>query len=449
MWADLWPGHGRKRRDWGSYMMATRRALAAFAIASGLLASTSPSSFAGSFGLREQSAIGQGMSFAGMAAGGGGLSSMFWNPATMTDFPGINSSWVATGIFPGGGIGVSPASPTAAFGSSKNVILDGFVPASYSSYQLSDKFWLGISSNAPFGLMSSPGYSWAGQVYGRSAKVVSYDVTPTVAYKVNDWISIAVGGQIEYFKARLNQALGVLPNSPSAVIEGDDVSVGYTLGVTLKPTAYTEVGLGFRSSVRESVSGSLTTPAGALPVKANFNLPEMATLGVRQKITDQWTVLAGAEWTNWSRLGIIPVTYGGAPVTDVPLKYKDGYMVSLGVEYAWNPVLTFRSGVAWERSPVDGGNREVLLPDANRIWASIGVSYRYSEKLSFDLGYSHGFVSKGRLDVLPGSPQFPTVGLPFIAETKNPHFDIISASVTYRWDNPAQPIPMQPIVRKY
>ena len=42
---------------------------------------------AGGFAIREQSAYGQGSSFAGVAAGGA-LSSMFWNPATMTQFNG-------------------------------------------------------------------------------------------------------------------------------------------------------------------------------------------------------------------------------------------------------------------------------------------------------------------------------------------------------------------------
>ncbi|MFI5010870.1 MAG: OmpP1/FadL family transporter [Hyphomicrobiales bacterium] len=431
-------------------MIATKRALASLAVSAGLLASTALPSLAGGFAIREQSAEGQGMSFAGMAAGGGGLSSMFWNPATMTDVAGINSSWVGSGIFPNGKITPNPLSPTAVFGGSKDVILDGLVPASYGSYQFNDKLWLGYSANAPFGLQSKPGYSWAAQVYGRSAKVFSFDVTPSAAYKVNDWISIGVGLQIEYFKTRLTQALGILPTAPSVILEGDDTSVGYTVGATLKPTAWTEVGVGFRSSVHESLGGSLTTPAGALPIKANINLPEIVTVGLRQTINDQWTVLAGGEWTNWSRLKILPVTTAGIPVSAVPFKYKDGYMASLGVEYAWNPMLTLRAGVAYERSPIDTSNREVLLPDADRIWASIGASYKVNNKLTFDVGYSHGFLAKGNIAVVPGHPQFPTVGLPFLGNVKNTHFDIVSAALTYRWDDPTQVIPVtQPIIRKY
>lgn len=430
-------------------MMTTRRSLTLAAASAGLLLTTSLPALAGAFGLREQSAEGQGMSFAGVAAGGGGLSSMFWNPATMTDYPGITSSFVGTGIFPNGSIRPNPLTPTAIFGSSNGSILDGFVPAAYGAYQFNDHLWLGYSETSPFGLQSKPGFAWAGQVYGRSAKVLSFNVTPSAAYKINDWISVAAGLQVEYFKARFTQALGVLPTSPSAILEGDDTSVGYTLGVTLKPTAFTEIGLGFNSSVRESVSGSLTTPLSVLPVKANINLPEKLTFGVRQQINAQWTLLGGFEWDNWSRVGIVPVTFNSIPVSEIPFKYKDGYFASLGAEYAWNSALTLRAGVAYERSPIDTGNREVLLPDANRIWASVGASYRYSEKLSFDIGYSHGFLAKDNIAIVPGHPQFPTVGLPFIAETRNAHFDIVSAAVTYRWDNPAETIPVtQPIIRK-
>ena len=222
----------------------------------------------------------------------------------------------------------------------------------------------------------------------------SINVAPSAAYKLNDWISIAVGLQIEYFKTRLTQALGVLPTSPSATLEGDDTAFGYTAGVTLKPTAWTEVGIGFRSMVHEDVGGSLTTPGRALPINAHINLPETVTAGVRQVINAQWTVLGGLEWTNWSRLGIVPVTFGGLPVNDVPFKYKDGYTASLGVEYAWSPAIILRTGVAYEWSPIDLGNREVLLPDSDRVWASVGATYHFSNKLTFDAGYSHGFLTK-------------------------------------------------------
>ena len=56
----------------------------------GILIIATAQANAGAFAIREQSTYGQGTSFAGVAAGGS-LSSMFWNPSTMTQFKGIVS----------------------------------------------------------------------------------------------------------------------------------------------------------------------------------------------------------------------------------------------------------------------------------------------------------------------------------------------------------------------
>ena len=55
---------------------------------------------AGGFAVREQSTEGQGASFAGIAAGGSDLSSMFVNPATITLFEGMQSEGNASLILP-------------------------------------------------------------------------------------------------------------------------------------------------------------------------------------------------------------------------------------------------------------------------------------------------------------------------------------------------------------
>ena len=65
----------------------------------GALAVASMPAEAGGFALREQSTVGQGMSFAGVAAGGA-LSSMFWNPATLGAVQGIQSEQNFTLIVP-------------------------------------------------------------------------------------------------------------------------------------------------------------------------------------------------------------------------------------------------------------------------------------------------------------------------------------------------------------
>src|SRR3954463_13346399 len=72
------------------------RAVTSFAA----LLTTTAIAHAGAFGIREQSATAQGESFAGVAAGSGGLASMFWNPATITMTPGIQTEAPGSVIIP-------------------------------------------------------------------------------------------------------------------------------------------------------------------------------------------------------------------------------------------------------------------------------------------------------------------------------------------------------------
>ena len=41
----------------------------------------------------------------------------------------------------------------------------------------------------------------------------------------------------------------------------------------------------------------------AAPINTTLNLPDTVTLGLRQRLGDRFTLLAGYEWSNWSRIG--------------------------------------------------------------------------------------------------------------------------------------------------
>ena len=70
-----------------SKMKRFNRSVAAATVSFAALTLAS-AAYAGGFAVREQSARAQGMSFAGAASASGQLSSMFWNPATITMNPG-------------------------------------------------------------------------------------------------------------------------------------------------------------------------------------------------------------------------------------------------------------------------------------------------------------------------------------------------------------------------
>ena len=129
-----------------------------------------------------------------------------------------------------------------------------------------------------------------------------------------------------------------------------------------------------------------------------------------------------------------------------------------GAEYDLSDRWTIRAGVAYEDSPITAENRTPRLPDNDRVWASLGATYKWSERLSFDIAYTHIFVRDSKINIGEGRDDLvraaiPGVGaavpLPFVADAES-KVDIISAALKYRWDTPVAPaVPVAPIVRKY
>lgn len=395
---------------------------------------------AGGFAVREQSTTSQGASFAGAATSAGGLSGMFWNPAVITQVPGINFESHAALIL--GFANINPISGSGPLvinrGGSGNIAQPALVPASYSSYQVTPDLFVGMSVNSPFGLKTDSRTNWAGQVYGRYSSAFNVMATPTVGYKINDWLSIGAGVQISYLSANLRQAISYTPSAPSATLKGDSWGVGYTLGATITPMAGTEIGIGFRSSVRHDLKGTLATPASITAIKAQVDLPDMLTVGLRQKIGDKFAFLAGYEWSNWSRVGtpLIRSAVTGAAVSKLPFNYKDGWMVSVGGEYRYNESLLLRAGLAYEKSPVTDAVRSVRIPDNDRIWASIGASYQVNQKLSIDAAYTHVFVKDPNVYITSASNPHYVNAFVGLKGAGKAHVDILSVSLRYRWDNP-------------
>lgn len=401
-------------------MRRTLRVAGWLGSAAGAVLAAASTAEAGGFALREQSAYGQGLSFAGAAAGGS-LSSMFWNPATLVEIGAIEIEAVATGVLPFSDVEYTSPAIGGATVDEGDIAPDALVPASYSAYRLNDRMVLGVGVNAGFGLSTeyddlSP--IRAAGVAGTS-EVFSLNLNPAVAYQVTDWLALALGAQVQYASVELD-AVGPL------ALEGDGVGVGLTAGVLLTPWQGTQIGLGYRSRIDHELEGELESPLGTLDLVAeDFDLPDTVTLGLRQSITDEIRLMAGVEWSNWSRFETVSVS---APPLTVPLgfNYDDAWFFSAGGEFDLNPQLTLRAGVGYELSPIDDANRSFRLPDSDRLWLSAGGSYKASDRWSIDAAYS--FILPEETEILAAADGGPSGNGPFSGEG-DAQIHIVSAAV--------------------
>ncbi|MTI45305.1 long-chain fatty acid transport protein [Roseibium hamelinense] len=438
--------------SWATHktILATSTALAATLIAT--------SAFAGGFALREQSSYYQGMSFAGNGTTGPSISSVFWNPATITGAgDGITFEAHNTLIAPQAeikGTNTVPNSLTTPTGfitdafNTNDIGSDALIPSSYTAYKGSETFFLGLAITAPYGLSTKvDNQDWTGAGYNQSSKVFTINVNPIVGFKINEKLSIGFGPQLQYSDIRLRNAVASpsIPGAtalPGQTLYGNGFGIGATAGITFKPTEKTEIGLGYRSAMFTKIGGNLVaalspaapTVVSDVKVETTLVTPDSVTLSAKHSFTDDIRVLGTFEWTNWSRLKQpkIRSEATGAEITSLPFNYNDGYFLSLGGEYDFNEKLTVRAGAAYEWSPIDTKIRSARLPDNDRIWVSGGASYMFNEHMSFDLGYTHIFGTDTDLDIVPGHQDY-SAAKGSLTGTVDSSVDIVSASFRVRF----------------
>lgn len=427
-------------------------------VAVSAVVAVAPSVMAGGFALREQSAQFQGTSFAGDAAGGA-LSSMYWNSAATATKAGMNFESSYSVIDPrvdvtvtgwkGSGKGLSLFYPSNADGIAGLAL----VPSTYANYQISSDLFLGLAINSGFGLATEPNNeTYKGAILAMTTRLTTYNLNPTIAYKVMPGVTVGVGAQIEYGRGTLRFATGLpAPHAPAPApagqttsFEGDGFGFGATAGVMLDPVAGTTIGIGYRSQMNQHLEGRFYTTKTAFDTgaEADIKLPDIVTISLRQVVTPTTRLLGTLEWTNWSRFTDLTLTAteggktvlkptgvkAGGTIASLPEGWHDGWFMSIGGEYDYSDKLTLRTGFAYEISPVrNPEERSPGIPDADRYWLSTGLSWKAFDNVTFDFAYSHIFVKDSNF-IRETANKATTLSGTVGAST-----DIISASVKTKW----------------
>ncbi len=405
-------------------------------ICTGILVACSSTSLAAGFALIEQSASQMGNAFAGGAAFANDASTIFFNPAGMTRLPAqvvgaihlvktkADFDGTATDIFGG----------TVSGGNGGDAGKLGAIPNLYITAPLGDGLFAGLGISVPFGLATEYDDDWQGRYQGIESEVTTINFNPSLAYKVNNQLSLGAGISIQYINAKLTQAVdqgslcaptylqleaqGVLPPGSSAAcagltpqgsdgfakVEGDNWAGGYNLGLLYEPTNSTRVGLAYRSKVKQKLNGngkfSNTIPQfSALGIFVNTNinasidLPQTLSLSVWHDLSSQWSVMADATWTGWDNFQELRIGYdSNQPDTAEDEDWDDVMRYSVGVDYRMNN-WTFRSGVAYDETPIKNAQqRTARIPGEDRTWVSVGVGYQINQAFGIDVGYTHLFI---------------------------------------------------------
>ena len=171
-----------------------------------LLAAFSGAASASGFQLLEQNASGLGNAYAGSAAVADNASTIYFNPAGMTKLQAREVSG-----------GISAVNPSFHFndrGSSAGALQtagDGgnaggwaAIPNGYMSWALNKDVYVGLGLGAPFGLKTEYDDRWIGAAQSQMFEVKNINLNPSVAWRMNDKVSLGFGLNRQKVEAQYN-----------------------------------------------------------------------------------------------------------------------------------------------------------------------------------------------------------------------------------------------------
>lgn len=405
----------------------------------------------------------------GTAAGGQGdafvaqaddPSAIYYNPAGLIQVKGAN-------IYAGGNLIDVQTDYSLRNGEAGR--MDGdlkFPPNFYLSSDLnSDRIAVGIGLISPFGLAVDYEDTGPLRYVVTSAELEVIDINPTVAYKVNDVLSIGAG--MDIFLANVNLEnrvdLGAALGSPGfPAFEGEAVfkdrsasATGFNLGVLYKPTEHLSFGVSYRSRADLEVDGTLRI---GVPISLQSVFGSAITRNASTRIVLPNIIRGGVaywllkdeikslklefdlDWTSWEDLDSFNLRLD-EPISELPnperissfRNFDNKFAFLFGAEYGRqlneHTLIKLRTGYIYAESPVPEETFDPIIPDANRHVFSIGCGVVY-RKFNVDFLYQAFYFEDRNVDT-QASGIFPNS--PGINGRYDSFANVIGLSIGYRY----------------
>ncbi|AWM92738.1 Long-chain fatty acid transport protein [Pseudomonas sp. 31-12] len=363
--------------------------------------------------LNEQSASSAGTAYAGRSSSALDASTIYGNPAGLTKLKRSEISGGAALVSVSDDI--SDAQSSAAGTNKGDSVPLGVVPFAYMSTPLDERFSMGLGLYAPSGLINDYERSFQGRYHGSYSTTKEITLQPTLAWRINDFVSIGGGPTLNRFNAKLQNylATGALNNGQDTLvtIKGDDTAIGYNVGLLVDFSEATSWGITYHSKVNYHLKGhtdvsgspSVVPLDGSYDAKLDLTMPESVDTSITHRFNSRWTGYLGTTWTRWSRIqqveainsGLSPLgqAAGLGRVTE-EMNWRDTWSTAVGASYQLNQQWLLRAGYAYDPSPIRNADRSVRIPVGNRQAVTLGGAYSPNPDLTIDFAYGYLWDSK-------------------------------------------------------
>ena len=336
--------------------------------------------------IQSQSAAAAGMGNA-FTAQANDPSAVYYNPAGMTQLPGVQTMFGALAV--GGTTNFTGPTGATATGDRGGSVAWPPPAHVYLTANLGD---LGITSlsglTAGIGLISPFGSLTRYPEDGPFRTATTFttlplmDIKPTLAYKVNDQLSIGLGADIYTFSSLFGEGhvekqsiwpggLGI-PAGSKVELFGKDTAVGFNASLLYTPLRnaagkpIANIGLVYRSQATLHLAGALlANGANVSNATATLVLPQVFSGGIAiwplRDDEHEWKFGIDIDYIGWKSVRNLDVHLANGATIPQPQNWRGAYNVMIGTEYRW---LRLESLVEWEVALRAGYiNQQAQMPD--------------------------------------------------------------------------------------
>lgn len=299
----------------------------------------------------------------------------------------------------------------------------------------------GFGLYSPFGLGSEYPENSSFRELAIKARIRMLTLSPVLAWKINDQLSVAAGPTINFADAKFER--GILGPGDKFRFEGSGVGVGAQVGVLWQPTKQHSFGAVYRSpfdirfsghssaqlsdeqkrnlvaineqialanagirqvraTVPEPFVDTVLTGLG-LPLEeidpvptsfpeedadAKIRFPQSVTVGYSFRPTAAWNFEVNVDWTDWDNLNEVTLHQSSSSDVTLPFNYESSFFYEFGATHYLENGFNISAGYIYSENSVPNESFSPSVPDSNRHIFSAGVGYE-SERFSVALAYQY------------------------------------------------------------
>lgn len=362
---------------------------------------------AGGFQVQLQGQKANGMAHIGTAVPLG-ASSVYFNPGALGY---VNGTRISAGVSPllanvsvlHPQTGATSAKETS-IGTPLSLFFSTSLGKSESNSALS-RLRLGLGIYTPFGSAISYPDDWIGRYLVQSVDLKTFYIQPTVAYAINEYVSLGAGFVYGLGKFTINRAIP-LANSQGvdgqAKLSGSGGGIGFNAGILIRPTPRLSVGVSYISAGKVSISDGkteFTVPQSVAPLFPNtsfsssITLPNQLLVGVAYyfNVENENFISVQMDRAGWGVFKELRFDYAqpvaGEEYLAEPRNYEANYVFRVGGQAKATQNLVVRAGAFYDTASAPDCCVTPEVPDTDKYGGSIGLTYSPIENLDIDLSF--------------------------------------------------------------